>query len=61
MAKILNSILANVIKNFKIPNYADYVLLIDSIESYTVKAILKYRNHPNVLAIMVPKKKMKEN
>ena len=53
-AETLNRVFANVINNLK--KYADCNPLIDSIEKCTIKAPLKYRNHPSILALHERKK-----
>ena len=49
-AETLNSFFANVTNNLKISNQADYGPLVDIIENRTIKVLLKYRNHPSILA-----------
>ena len=39
-----------------IPKYSEYDASIDRVENRTIRAILKYRNHPSILAIREPKK-----
>ena len=39
-----------------IPIYSEYDQSIDRVENFTIRAILKYRNHPNILAICERKK-----
>ena len=55
-AETLNNFFGNVIKNLMIPKYSEYDLSIDRIENRTIRAILKYRNHPSILAIHERKK-----
>ena len=55
-AETLNNFFGNVIKNLMIPKYSEYDLSIDRIENRTIRAILKYRNHPSILAIRERKK-----
>ena len=50
-AENLNNFLGNVIKNLVIPKYSEYDPSIDRVENHTNRAILKYRNHPSILAI----------
>ena len=39
-----------------IPKNSEYDPLIDRVENCTIKTILKYRNHPSILAIREQKK-----
>ena len=55
-AETLNNFFGNVIKNLMIPKYSEYDPSIDRIENRTIRAILKYRNHPSILAIRERKK-----
>ena len=50
-AEALNNFFGNVIKNQMIPKYSEYDPSIDRVENHTIRAILKYRNHPSILAI----------
>ena len=50
----------NVIKNLMIPKYSEYDSSIDRVENCTIRAILKYRNHPSILAIRERKKAQKK-
>ena len=50
-AETLNNFFGNVVKNLRIPKYSKYDPPIDRVENSTVRAILKYRNHPGILAI----------
>ena len=56
-AKTLNNFFGNVIKNLMIPKYSEYDASIDRVENRTITTILKYRNHPSILAIRERKKK----
>ena len=49
-AQRLNKSFGNVIKNLVVPKYSEYNPSIDSVENRTIRAILKYRNHPGILA-----------
>ena len=49
-------IFGNVIKNLMIPKYSECDPSIDRVENRTIRAILKYRNHPSILAIRERKK-----
>ena len=55
-AETLNNFFKSVIKNLIIPKYSEYDPSIDRVENHTIRAILKYRNHPNILAIRKRKK-----
>ena len=55
-AENLNNFFGNVIKNPMISKYSEYDPSIDRVENLTIRAILKYRNHPSILAIRERKK-----
>ena len=55
-AETLNNFFGNVIKNLMVPKYSEYDPSIDRVENRTIRAILKYRNHPSILAICERKK-----
>ena len=55
-AETLNYFFGNVIKNLMIPKYSEYDPSIDRVENRTIRVILKYRNHPSILAIRERKK-----
>ena len=50
-AEILNTFFSNAVKNSKIPEYQETDSLANNISHPVFRAILKYRNHPNVVAI----------
>ena len=50
-AETLNNFFGNVIKNQMISKYSEYDPSIDRVENRTIRAILKYMNHPSFLAI----------
>ena len=56
IAETLNNFFGNVIKKHMIPKYSEYDLSIDRVENRTIRAVLKYRNHPSILAIPERKK-----
>ena len=56
IAETLNNFFGNVIKKRMIPKYSEYDLSIDRVENRTIRAVLKYRNHPSILAIPERKK-----
>ena len=55
-AETLNNFFGNVIKNLIIPKYSEYDPPVERVENRTIRAILKYRNHPSILAIRERKK-----
>ena len=50
-ANDLNTFFFNVVTNLKIPEYADYDPITNSISDPILKVILRYRNHPSILTI----------
>ena len=50
-AEILNAFFSNAVKNVKIPEYQETDSLGNNISLKIFKAILKYRNHPSIVAI----------
>ena len=55
-AETLNNFFGNVIKSLMIPKYNEYDPSTDRVKNRTIRAILKYRNHPGILAIREQKK-----
>ena len=51
VARELNSFFSSVVKNLNIPNYEGCDPLFDNIDHATLKAIVKWRNHPRILTI----------
>ena len=51
VAKELNSFFSSVVKNLNIPSYEGCDPLSDNIFHPTLKAIVKWRNHPSILTI----------
>ena len=51
VAKELNNFFANVVKNLKIYNYENCDCLAEIIDDPTLKAIVKWRNHPSIPAV----------
>ena len=49
-AEILNNF-SNIVKNLKTPDYSNFEPVADNLKDPTLKAILKYRTHPCILAI----------
>ena len=50
-AEVLNSFFSNIVKNLKIPQYSNFDPNAQNIEDPTLKAIVKYKNHPSILTI----------
>ena len=50
-AEILNLFFSNAVKNLKIPEFNDINPLAENIPNPVFKAILKYKNHPSIIAI----------
>ena len=50
-AEVLNKFFSNIAKNLEISKYSKYEFFIDNIEDQTIRAILKYKNHPSIIAI----------
>ena len=50
-AEILNTFFSNAVKNLKIPAYQDADPLANNISHPILKAIMKFRNHPSIIAI----------
>ena len=55
-AETLNNFFGNVTKSLMIPKYNEYDPSTDRVKNRTIRAILKYRNHPSILAIRERKK-----
>ena len=50
-AEVLSKFFSNIVNNFEISKYSKYESFIDNIEDQTLRAILKYKNHPSIIAI----------
>ena len=50
-AEVLNNFFFNIANNLAISKYSKYESFIDNIEDQTLSAILKYKNHPIIIAI----------
>ena len=50
-AEVFNSFFSNIVKNLKIPHYSNFDPIAQNIEDPTLKAIVKYKNHPSILTI----------
>ena len=50
-AELLNIFFSNAVKNLKIPRFSNTNPLAERLYNPTLKAILKYKNHPSIVAI----------
>ena len=50
-AEVLNKFFSNIVNNLEISKYSKYESFIDNIEDQTLRVILKYKNHPSIIAI----------
>ena len=50
-AEMFNNFFSNIVKNLKIPQYSNFDPIAQNIEDPTLKAIVKYKNHPSILTI----------
>ena len=50
-AELLNLFFSNAVKNLKIPRFSNTNPLAERLSDPTLKAILKYKNHPSIAAI----------
>ena len=50
-AEVLNKFFSNIVNNLEISKYSKYESFIDNIEDQTLRAILKYKNHPSINTI----------
>ena len=50
-AELLNIFFSNAVKNLKIPRFSNTNPLAERLNNPTLKAILKYKNHPSIVAI----------
>ena len=50
-AEVFNNFFSNIVQNLKISRYTNEEPIVSNINDPTLKAILKYRNHPNITAI----------
>ena len=50
-AEVLNKFSSTIVNNLEISKYSKYKSFIDNIEDQVLRAILKYENHPNSIAI----------
>ena len=49
-AEVLNKLFSDIFNNLEILKYSRYESFIDNIEDQTLRAILKYKNHPSIIA-----------
>ena len=50
-AEVLNEFFSNIVKNLKIPEYENLNCNIQKVKDPVLKATLKYKNHPSIIAI----------
>ena len=50
-AEVLNEFFSNIVKNLKIPEYENLNRNFQKVKDPVLKAILKYKNHPSIIAI----------
>ena len=50
-AEVLNKFFSNIVNNLEISKYYKCEFFIGNIEDQTPRAILRYRNHPSIIAI----------
>ena len=50
-AEVLNNFFSNIVQNLDISRYSNGEPLVSNTNDATLKAVLKYRNHPNIIAI----------
>ena len=50
-AEVLNKFFSNIVNNLEISKYSKYESFIDNIKVQALRAILKYKNHPSIIAI----------
>ena len=50
-AEVFNNFFGNILKNLNISQYSDFDPIIEEVKDPTLKAILKYKKHPSILAI----------
>ena len=48
-AEILNKFFSNIVNNLEISKYSKYESFIDNIKDQTLRAILKHKDHPNII------------
>ena len=50
-AEVFNNFFGNIVKNLNISQYSDFDPIIENVKGQTLKAVLKYKKHPRILAI----------
>ena len=50
-AEVLNTFFGNIVKNLEINPYSNFDPMINHVKDPTLRAILKYKDHPSILAI----------
>ena len=50
-AEALNKFFSNIVNYLEISKYSKYKSFINNIEDQTLRTILKYKNHPTIIAI----------
>ena len=50
-AEVFNNFLSNIIKNLGIPQYNQVDPICQHEKDQVIKAVIKYRNHPSIIAI----------
>ena len=50
-AEILNEFFSNIVQSFRIPEYENLNPNLENVKDPVFKAILKYKNHPSIIAI----------
>ena len=51
IAEVLNNFFSNIVQNLDISRYSNNKPLVSNTNDATLKAIVKYRNHPSIIAI----------
>ena len=49
--EVLNTFLGNIVKNLEINLYSNFDPVTNNVKDLTLRAILKYKDHPSILAI----------
>ena len=58
-AEVFNNFFSNIVKNLKIPAYKNLNTNIENVKDPVFRAILKYKNHPSIIAIKEKSKNQK--
>ena len=51
IAEVLNTFFGNIVKNLESNQYSNFDPMINNVKDPTLRAILKYKDHPSILAI----------